>query len=224
MTSRCVIESTFNSQGAHTGLEIQPTSLLSFFQSVRNSLAEADSPKPSDVIFVLAGRPERKVYGLQLFREQFAPRLILSVGRFEVRGMAGLGFSDLNLRELSARLAPEQRHFFIDITGVSRRVIVRPDAGRGTYAELLSLGRYLESAPASTLLLVSTSIHLGRIRNCCRRILLLSGTELRFVSVPENLSSFRRVGWWKRRSHWSYVITEYLKFGIFLLRPPKDIR
>jgi hypothetical protein len=198
--------------------------LISSFQSVRNFLAEADPPAPSDVIFVLAGRPERKTYGLQLFREQFSPRLILSVGRFEVRGMAALGFSDLNLRGLSARLPPDQRHFFIDITATSRRVLVRGDAGRGTYAELLSLSRYLESAPASTLLLVSTSVHLARIRSYCRRIILFSGTELRFVCVPENLSSFRRVGWWTRRSHWSYVIQECLKLGVFLLWPPKDIR
>src|SRR6516165_4825557 len=58
-----------------TDQEIEPASQSSFFYSLRNFLAKADSPKRSDVIFVLAGRPERKVYGLQLFREQFASRL-----------------------------------------------------------------------------------------------------------------------------------------------------
>jgi hypothetical protein len=207
-----------------TDQEVQPASRGSFLQPLRDFLAEADPPTRSDVIFVLAGRPERKVYGLQLFREGFAPRLILSVGRFEVRGMGGLGFNDLNLREGVARLPPEQRHFFIDIVAHSRRVIVRGEAGRGTYAELLSLGRYLEAEGISSLLLVSTSIHLGRIRYCCRRIALFSGTEIGYVSVPENLSSFRRAGWWKRRDHWSYVLRESAKLGIFLLRPPRETR
>jgi DUF218 domain len=196
----------------------------SLFQPLWNFLAEADSPKRSDVIFVLAGRPERKVYGLQLFGEGFAPRLILSVGRFEVRGFGGLGFNDLNLRERAARLPPEERHFFVDIVGDSRRVIVRGEAGRGTYAELLSLGRYLEFEGASSLLLVSTSVHLGRVRYYCRRIALFSGTQMRYVSVPEYLSSFRRAGWWQRRDHWSYVLRECAKLGIFLLRPPRDSR
>jgi len=204
--------------------ETQATSASSLFQPVRNFLAGADSPKPSDAIFVLAGRPERKAYGLQLFREQFAPRLILSVGRFEVRGFAGLGFNGLNLRERAACLPPDQRHFFIDIIADSRRVVVRGDAGRGTYAELLSLGRYLESEPVSSLQFVSTSIHLARVRYYCRRIVWFSGTELGYVGVPEHLSSFRRAGWWKRRDHWSYVLLECAKLGVSLLRPPRETR
>ena len=207
-----------------TDQEVQHTSRGSLFQPLRNFLAEADSPKPSDVIFVLAGLPERKVYGLQLFREGLAPRLILSVGRFEVRRIGGLGFNDLNLRDQAARLPPEQRHFFIDIVAHSRRVTVRGEAGGGTYAELLSLGRYLESEGTSSLLVVSTSIHLGRVRYYCRRIALFSGTEMRYVSVPEHLSSFQRAGWWKRCDHWSYVLRECAKLGLFLLRPPRDTR
>jgi len=51
-------------------------------------LSVDDGPAPCGVILVLAGRPERKPYGLKLFQQQFAPRLIVSVGRYEVRETA----------------------------------------------------------------------------------------------------------------------------------------
>ena len=64
---------------------------LQFFRSSRDFLFQGDSPTPADVIFVLAGRHERKRHGLQLFRDGLATRLILSLGRFEVRKMGSLG-------------------------------------------------------------------------------------------------------------------------------------
>jgi DUF218 domain len=199
----------------------QRASNRSFLHPLRNVLFQEDFPQPSDVIFVLAGRPERKVYGLELFHQGIAPRLILSVGRFEVRRMDHLGFQHLNLRELTSRLPPGERHFFIDIVGDSQRVIVRSDAGSGTYAELRSLSRYLEPDRVNSLLLVSTSVHLGRVRHYCERIASLSDKKIRYVPVPEDLSSFKKAGWWKHRDHWSYVLSECAKLGISLLRPAK---
>ena len=201
----------------------QQASNRSFFLPLRNFLFQADTPQPSDVIFVLAGRPERKVYGLELFRRGIAPRLILSVGRFEVRKMDNLGFQGLNLRELTSRLPPGDRHFFIDIVGDSPRVTVRSDAGKGTCAELASLSRYIEPDRVNSLLLVSTSVHLGRVRHYCERIASLSDKKICYVPVPEDLSSFRKAGWWKHRDHWSYVLSECAKLGTSLLRPPKAI-
>jgi hypothetical protein len=203
-----------------TEQQLQQSSRRSFLLPLRNFLFQEDPPQPSDVIFVLAGRPERKVYGLQLLHQGIAPRLILSVGRFEVRRMDGLGFKHLNLRELTSRLPPGQRHFFIDIVGDSRRVVVRSDAGKGTYAELLSLSRYLEPDRVNSLLLVSTSVHLGRVRHYCERIASLSDKKIRYVPVPEDLSSFRKAGWWKHRDHWTYVLSECAKLSISFLRRP----
>jgi hypothetical protein len=40
-------------------------------------------PQKCDCIFVLAGKPERKIFGIDLWRRGYAPELILSVGRFE---------------------------------------------------------------------------------------------------------------------------------------------
>ena len=49
-----------------------------------------DAPMPADLIFVMAGRMERKIYGLELYRAGIAPKLVLSIGRYEVSKMRSL--------------------------------------------------------------------------------------------------------------------------------------
>src|SRR2546430_16183260 len=48
-------------------------------------LAMSETPYPADLIFVLAGLPERKRYGWSLFERGFAPKMLVSVGRNEAR-------------------------------------------------------------------------------------------------------------------------------------------
>ena len=73
-----------------------------------------DAPTPADLIFVMAGRMERKQYGLELYRAGLAPRLVLSVGRFEVSKMYKVDLEHTLVEELIAlrnKTRPEQRHF-----------------------------------------------------------------------------------------------------------------
>ena len=67
-----------------------------------------DTPSPADLIFVLAGKMERKQYGLELYRAGLAPRLVLSVGRFEVSKMPALDLEEtpelLRRRDETARV------------------------------------------------------------------------------------------------------------------------
>ena len=183
-----------------------------------NSLTVNDNPSHPDVIFVLAGLQERKAFGLELFREGFAPRIILSVGRFEVRKMDQLGFRDLNLRALTASLPPAQRHFFIDLSGEARRVSVAGVQRVGTFGELSALATYLRVPKVRSVTLISTSIHLRRVRWCCRRISGFRDIQLSYLPVPEDLSFFRRQRWWKRPDHWAYVTAEFTKLLAYLIR------
>lgn len=182
-------------------------------------LSSDEAPQASDLIFVLAGRPERKTYGLELFQDGFAPRLILSVGRFEVRQIARLGLGgDFGLRELAARTPPAERHFFLDLASNVRQAGPAGLRRSGTYEELSGLAVYLSPGAIASLTFISTSIHLRRVRWCCERIPGLRDRAIRYVPVPEALSSFRREGWWKQPDHWSYVISEYAKLAIYSIR------
>jgi hypothetical protein len=194
-------------------------SRASLVRSLCDFLSVDEAPRASDLIFVLAGRPERKTYGLELFREGFAPRLILSVGRFEVRQVARLGLGgDFGLRELAARTPASQRHFFLDLTHDSRQAGLAGMRHSGTYEELSQFAAYLSSAAITSVTFVSTSIHLRRVRWCCQRIPGLRKRTMRYVPVPENASSFQREGWWKRPDHWSYLVSEYAKLVVYSVR------
>jgi DUF218 domain len=174
-------------------------------------LAIGTCPTGADLVFVLAGRPERKVYGLQLYRQGVAPRLILSVGRFEVRQTVKLGFEHLNLRELTAQTPPPMRHFFIDLKEETRRVCVAGLRRNGTYCELESLARHLQFERPGSIILISTSIHLRRVRWCCEKIESLRRWNMSYIAVPEEMSSIRRDNWWKQFGRWTYVGSEWTK-------------
>jgi DUF218 domain len=173
----------------------------------------------TDLIFVLAGRPERKRYGLELFHHGLAPRLILSVGRFEVRQVHRLGLEiEPGVLSLSRETAPKQRHFFVDIQGSPARAIVRPTAVRGTYRELASLAEYLSTVSIRSMAMVSTSIHLRRVGWCCQHLQFFRGKSVLYLAVPEEHSCFQCYGWWRRADHWSYLASEYLKLCVYPLR------
>ena len=181
-------------------------------------LASGEQPANScDLIFVLAGLPERKEYGWHLFRRGLAPRLMLSVGRFEVRSSAISPVPVPQIIGMRDKLPPSKRHFWIDVTEYHPIVVPASLPGSGTYGELHALASYLSPAPPKRIGLVSTSIHLRRVRYCCSQIPFFKSRELQFVAVPEEQSSFQRDGWWKRAGHWRYLLSEYVKLAGYRL-------
>jgi len=128
-----------------------------------------------------------------------------------------MGFEDLHLRELTARTLPQERHFFIELTEDSRRVFHAGVKRKGTFFELKALAHQLQSDRPGSLILISTSIHLRRVRWCCQRIPVLQQWEIRYVPVPEEMSSVRRERWWKRFDHWSYLNAEWTKLLAYVL-------
>lgn len=201
----------------HTNRDNPPGRFPSF-NPLCDYLALDDLPSQSDLIFVLAGRPERKAYGLQLFQQGIAPRLVLSVGRFEVRRMDAFGFQDLNMREMVKHMTPKDRHFFVEISDGSRTVTPARIKRVGTFGELAALATYFGERQIKTLTVISTSVHLRRVRLCCRKISALRRLNISYVPVPEGLSSFQRGAWWKKLDQWSYIGSEYLKLLAYQLR------
>ena len=86
------------------------SSLLRLYEN----LTRNDAVQPVDLIFVMAGRMERKQYGLELFRAGVSPKLVLSIGRGEVSKMCNLdleGIDDLMI--MRGQTSPDERHFFM---------------------------------------------------------------------------------------------------------------
>lgn len=187
-------------------------------KSLSDFLVTEGTVAPCDLIFVLAGVMDRKFYGLELFRQGLAPRLILSVGRSEVRQTAAILIDGPELINLRDRTPPEERHFWVDFEGQKTTISLAQLERIGTFEELKGIAAYLASQPPASVALVSTSIHLRRIRFCCSRIPFFAERKVPLWAVPEEQSSYKRNAWWKRRADGLYMISEYLKLVGYRLR------
>jgi hypothetical protein len=117
----------------------------------------------ADAIFVFAGRESRKRFGLRLFREGVAPRLVLSVGRFEWRRFASLSLpSDGGLVDLVSKTEPKRRHFFVDVRDGGASTERIPRGVLGTLSETRALSRFVEREGIERLVVISHRQHLRR--------------------------------------------------------------
>lgn len=157
---------------------------------LRDWLSPSDPVRRADLIFVLAGRQSRKEYALDLFRQGLAPRVLLSVGRFEIRRFSKMALPvPLDLLALASTVPPAQRHYFVEFESKMFHVKHLHPGRLGTLAEIESLARWLEGHPeVASIVVVSSPSHLRRVRMCCRA-LLREGVEVRLAAVPANFAA-----------------------------------
>ncbi len=174
-------------------------------------LTRHDPPEPADVIFVHAGRMERKVYGLELYRRGIAPRLLLSVGRFEISKMRSAGFEGIEeLIALRDRTAPGERHFFYEMTASGIRIVQAPLRSWDTYGEVLALREFLELDMPMRLLVISTDVHLRRIALAFDKV-FRGALSARFCPVPGKNSLLTKDTWWSSPDTRKFVLRENVK-------------
>lgn len=181
-----------------------------------DSLNRNDAVEPVDLIFVFAGRMERKSYALELYRAGIAPRLLLSVGRFEVSRMRNIGFeSAAELLAQRDRTAPGDRHFFCQIDAAGAHIETARLRRWNTYGEVLGLREYLRPGMPRRVALVSTGVHLRRIALAFDKVFRDAPVEPRYWPVPAGASSLRREEWWVRSDDRKYVLKEMLKLPAY---------
>ena len=179
---------------------------------VYGRLTRNDPEQPVDLIFVVAGRMERKHYGLELFRAGLAPRLVISVGRFEVSKMGKLdravGDSLIALRD---RTPPGERHFFVEMdnAGVKAGQVRLPRWS--TYGEALALRRFLEDAGVGKVMVISNDLHLRRVALTYAKIFRELPVNFCFCPVPARFGFPAKPGWWTRPEDRRYVMKETWK-------------
>jgi hypothetical protein len=179
-------------------------------------LAESDTPHLTDLIFVLAGRECRKDFGLRMFAEGWASILLLSVGRFEIRGFAKHNLPvPIDLVALASSIPPQQRHFFVGVRQAGMKVELIPWQRFGTWREIRALAEWLRRQGAiQTLTIVSSGFHLKRVRRCCQK-LLPRGITVRYMAVPSELPSLNRSQWWRNGFSRKLVLQELAKLLLY---------
>ena len=185
---------------------------MSFIEHLRNYLDISTKPQPCDAIFVLAGRQERKVHGIKLWRVGYAPELILSVGRFEWRRFYDLGLPhDGGLRKLVDTIPPAERHFFVR-EWKDRAESAGVATGKyGTLTEALAAANLLRMGEYRSLMVVSSAFHLRRVSLAFGRAFRGSGTKLVFVAVPDEPP--------ESRSELLAELRKYILYRLLLLFP-----
>ncbi len=191
------------------------TSVSGLASRLYDWLAASDSCQKADVIFVLAGRENRKHFAVRLFQEGWAPRLLLSVGRFEIRRFSNLKLpTSLDLLALASATEPRRRHYFVTFgpgTASARSIALNPF---GTLREILAFSEWLrENRCIRSVTIVSSGFHLKRVRMCCERF-LPAGTRLNFLAVPEEGRSLR-VHWWQEPKARKLIFAEVLKVLVY---------
>jgi hypothetical protein len=114
----------------------------------------------------MAGKPERKQYGLELYRAGVAPILVLSIARFEVSKLSSIRLDGPDtLIALRDKTPPGERHFFwqAEGTGICVEKVALPVWN--TYGEVVGLRQYLaqKHIQVRKILVVSTDVHLRRV-------------------------------------------------------------
>jgi hypothetical protein len=161
----------------------------------RRRLSQADPLQRADLIFVLAGHRNRKVYGARLLREGWTPAIVMSTGNpsfiakvlLAEAGAAALRDSETGaMLERTARSSPPASgQFFACLDGAGWSIQEIPVTWFGTLSEITALRDWLWRHPhIRSLLVVSVGMHLKRLRMCCKR-LLPGELIVRYIAVPE---------------------------------------
>jgi len=184
-------------------------------------LAREDALENVDLIFVLAGRPRRKEYALQLLQQGRSRQVLFSVGRFEIRRFPQLGLPHSpDLLDMAKSIPPPRRHFFVLFRDAHFDVKRVPVRKLGTLTEIDALADWLASHPEiSSLSFVTSGPHLFRVRLCCRS-LLSPNLKTRFWSVPQPDSPAGGTGSQAPLLVLSEILRELLKVACYSLCLP----
>jgi hypothetical protein len=190
---------------------------LHLFTSLYDFLDVSQRLQSCDLIVAVAGRPERKSFALECFQQGLAPRLILSVARYEVRRTAALAVPGPELLAVRDATPPADRHFWIDFADGETLIRRAQLKKTGTFGELQALAEYLDSHSSSKIALISSSLHLRRIQFCCSRIPFYRTSKVLFWAAPASDSSISREQWWRHGAGCKYLLSEYIKLAGYKL-------
>lgn len=189
-------------------------------QALDNFMDVSQAPETADGIFVFAGRPERKVYALELFRQGYAQLIIFSVGRFEWRRFSQLGLEhDGGLMELVQKTPAPRRHFFVYLDDNQTQCFLIRKGRFGTLSEAKALAEFVQAQNLASLIVVSSGFHLRRACTALRRYCSFMPLRIIPVASPAPLASSAQENS-RQKPECSLIISEYMKYIFYKLLPP----
>ena len=165
----------------------------------------------ADAIFVLAGaRVERWMEGVELHRERWAPRIVLSPGYSEP--------AEQRLRAMGIRFPSEielVRDAMTQLKVPSEAVLVLPREVDNTAQEAEHIRAVCEREGWKTLIVVTSVYHTRRVQLAFRRAFRETPMKVIVRSTRYDGATPRR--WWTRRGDIRYVVAELQKLLAYRL-------
>ena len=185
--------------------------VLAFLPFAGRFFSHGDPLQHADLIIVLAGgRLDRVLEGIDLYKEGWAPRLVVSPGPL----------SELDARMIARGMRyPREGELARDAMeslGVPAAAItVMPGGADNTAAEAALLHRTLPAGTATSRIIVVTSTyHARRAGYAFRREFANSGIEV--LVRPSRHTTANPSRWWSQRGDIRYILSELPKFVAYL--------
>ena len=148
--------------------------------------------KPADVIIVLAGEREERVgYGVWLYQQGYAPKIIMSGG-------------PVVWRVTAAQIMKEQALFL----GVPAEDILVEERSTTTEENAEFTKNLMVAEGFGSAILVTSPYHSRRASGIFHRVF---GQGMEIMSVPVPNSRFNVDEWWTRDTDTRQLVSEYLK-------------
>lgn len=169
-------------------------------------LLQADEPKFAEAIVILAGDVRRTRHAADLFRQGFAPLVLISrpVRTAREQLLDGLDIPFPRAEELDFEVLSK-------IGVPTANIAFYGDGSVSTFDEALALQKSLFAGKSSRLLVVTSPYHVRRAR-----IILadaLPGVDLRVIATPYEQFPAR---WWTSQDAARDLLLEMTKLGFYL--------
>ncbi|WP_339266752.1 YdcF family protein [Paenibacillus sp. FSL R5-0470] len=163
--------------------------MVLLFLCVGRFLPLSEFPKQADVIMVLSGGGGRVEKAAELFKEGFAPYILLSKAS-EVTGPSG------DLQQTALAL------------GIPEKAILTEDAAQSTYQNAEFTLPIMKKNGFASVIVVSSDFHMRRVKLIFDHVYKKSGVELTYISSD---SGYNTKEWWSDRYSRETTFNEYTK-------------
>ena len=165
--------------------------------------APLQSPRHADAIAILGGDEdgERASRALSLFRESFAPIVVLT---------------GLQRDSKAVPAALNWRAEFLETQGIPKTSIRFELEARNSYTEAEQLLALMRKEGWRTLIVVSDPPHMRRLAWTWARV--FEGSGLSYVLVASKPDWWDAGRWWRDEKAGQFVITEYIKLVYYMAR------
>ncbi|MFC1474697.1 YdcF family protein [bacterium] len=166
-----------------------------------------DPLEKADAIYVYGGGViERPVYAAKLYREGYAPTVVVG-GILMDSNLIAIGHY-LNDGDINRKVVVKR--------GVPGKRIVQIWEGTSTYEETESLKKYILQNKLKSVILVTSPFHTRRVRMCARRVFKDTGVKLIVTSVPDPEVNLEN--WWVDERDLVNIAVEFIKITYYFIK------